>query len=113
LLALGLVLLVFRLRSEARQELIGKPVKVSPRDSRVWPFLVAGFGIFASLGSLQVVMSFVVQDRFDLDPETTGLVAGGALAMTGLGIVAAQAVIVPLSSWAPSDLLRVGALIAF
>ncbi|WGD38170.1 hypothetical protein [Lysinibacter sp. HNR] len=37
------MLIVFRLRRESRHELIEIPVRVSPFESRVWPFLLAGF----------------------------------------------------------------------
>lgn len=84
LLALGLVLVVFRLRRETRVELIERPARVRPTDPRVWPFLLAGFGMFTALGFIQVITGFLVQDRFGLDAETTGLVTGGAMLAAGL-----------------------------
>ncbi|MEF3322859.1 MFS transporter [Gulosibacter sp. GYB002] len=112
LLAAGLVLIAFRLRREPRHELIEAPVKVSPLDPRVWPFLLAGFGMFTALGFIQVITGFVVQDRLRLDAETTGLVTGGALVTAGIGMIVAQAIIVPRSGWRPATLLRVGGVIA-
>ena len=112
LLAVGLVLLAFRLRREPRHELIERPAKVSPLDSRIWPFLLAGFGMFTALGFIQVITGFIVQDRLHLDAATTGLVTGGALLAAGIGMVLAQAAVVPRSGWTPPTLLRVGGLIA-
>lgn len=112
LLAAGLVLLASRLRRETRTELVERPARVSPFDPRVWPFLLAGFGMFAALGFIQVITGFVVQDRLGLDARTTGLVTGGALLAAGAGMVLAQAVIVPRSGWSPPVLLRVGGLVA-
>jgi len=112
LLAAGLVLIALRLRREPRTELIERPARVSPLDARVWPFLLAGFGMFTALGFIQVITGFVVQDRLGLDARTTGLVTGGALLAAGLGMVLAQAVIVPRSGWAPPTLLRVGGSVA-
>lgn len=112
LLAAGLALLVFRLHREPRHELIETPARVSPFDSRVWPFLLAGFGMFTALGFIQVVTGFLVQDRLRLGSETTGLVTGGALLAAGLGMILAQAVIVPRSGWPPGTLLRVGGGVA-
>lgn len=112
LLTAGLVLVGFRLRREPRHELIATPIRVSPRDPRVWPFLLAGFGMFTALGFIQVITGFIVQDRLGLDAETTGLVTGGALLAAGLGMILAQAVIVPRSGWAPPTLLRVGSATA-
>jgi MFS family permease len=112
LLLAGLALIVFRLRREPRHELIETPARVSPFDSRVWPFLLAGLGMFTALGFIQVITGFLVQDRLGLNAEATGLVTGGALLAAGLGMILAQAVIVPRSGWSPRTLLRIGAGIA-
>ncbi len=112
LLAAGLVLIALRLRREPRTELIERPARVSPLDPRVWPFLLAGFGMFTALGFIQVITGFIVQDRLGLDTRTTGVVTGGALLAAGIGMVLAQAVIVPRSGWSAPTLLRVGTLVA-
>lgn len=112
LLFAGLALIVFRLRPEPRHELIEAPIRVSPFDTRVWPFLLAGFGMFTALGFIQVLTGFLVQDRLGLGAETTGLVTGGALLAAGAGMILAQAVIVPRSGWPPGTLLRVGGSVA-
>ncbi|WP_314451023.1 MFS transporter [uncultured Microbacterium sp.] len=112
LLGAGLVIIAFRLRPEERHELISVPARVSPRDTRIWPFLVAGFGMFTALGFIQVVIGFLVQDRLGLDSAMTGVVTGGALLAAGLGLIVAQAVIVPRSGWSPGTLLRVGSIVA-
>lgn len=111
-LLIGLLVVAAALRKESRTALIAKPARVSPRDPRVWPYLVAGFGMFSALGLVQVVTGFLVQDRLGLDADTTGLITGGALLAAGVGMVLAQSVIVPLSKWAPPVLLRAGALTA-
>lgn len=112
LLACGLLLVLFGLRREPRTQLILAPAKVSPFDSRVWPYLAAGFGMFTALGFIQVITGFIVQDRLGLDSQVTGLMTGGALLAAGIGMVLAQAVIVPRSGWTPVTLLRVGAAVA-
>ncbi|MFT4296158.1 MAG: MFS transporter [Micropruina sp.] len=112
LLAAGLLLIAVRLRRETHTELVEQPPRISPLDTRVWPFLVAGFGMFTALGFIQVITGFVVQDRLGLDARATGLVTGGALLAAGVGMVLAQGVIVPRSGWAPPRLLRVGGMIA-
>lgn len=113
LLVVGLVLIVVRLRREPRHELIEAPARVSPLDARVWPFLVAGFGMFTALGFIQVITGFIVQDRLGLDAAATGLVTGGALLAAGVGMIVAQGVFVPRSGWAPPALLRAGSAVAF
>lgn len=112
LLAAALALVALRLRREPRHELIPDPARVRPTDTRVWPFLLAGFGMFTALGFMQVLMGFVVQDRLALTAEATGVVTGGALLAAGVGMVTAQAVIVPKSGWRPGTLLRVGTAVA-
>lgn len=112
LLLAGLGIVAFRLRRETRTELIEKPARVRPFDTRVWPFLAAGFGMFTALGFIQVITGFIVQDRLGLAAAQTGLVTGGALLAAGVGMVTAQAVIVPRSGWTPPTLLRVGGLTA-
>ena len=107
----GLLVVIFVLRRESRTELVDEPAHVSPFDPRVWPFLMAGFGMFTALGLIQIVTGFLVQDRLGLDADTTGLYTGGALLAAGIGMVIAQTVIVPRSKWAPSTLLRVGTLL--
>lgn len=112
LLTAALVLIALRLRREPRHELIPEPVRIRATDPRVWPFLLAGFGMFTSLGFIQVIAGFIVQDRLGLDAEATGLVTGGTLLAAGIGMVVAQGVIVPRSGWRPPVLLRVGSTTA-
>ena len=112
LLGVGLVLVLFVLRREPRHELIADPARIRPADTRVWPFLLAGFGLLTSLGFIQVICGFIIQDRLALDAETTGLATGGVLLAAGIGMVVAQSIIVPRSGWTPPTLLRVGAVIA-
>lgn len=108
----AMLLLMRRLRREPQTSLIPHPARVSPRDPRVWPFLLAGFGMLTALGFIQVITGFIVQDRLGLDARMAGLVTGGALLAAGLGMAIAQALIVPRSGWTPPTLLRVGSLTA-
>lgn len=113
LLAIAFVVITVKLRTESRHELITAPTRVSPLDTRVWPFLLSGFGMLTALGFMQVLMGFIVQDRFGLDSALTGVVTGGSLLAAGIGMVIAQSVIVPRSGWSPRILLRIGTGIAF
>lgn len=110
LLAAALVLLSSRLRREPRTVLIENPARVRPFDPRVWPFLLAGFGMLTALGFVQVITGFIVQDRLGLDARMTGLMTGAALLAAGVGMVVAQGAVVPRSRWRPPTLLRVGSL---
>ncbi len=108
----SLVLTAVRLRPDSTTELIKQPARISPFDGRVWPFLVAGFGMFTALGFIQIITGFLVQDRLHLSGEMTGLISGAALLCVGLGLILAQGVIVPRSGWGPTRLLRTGSTIA-
>ncbi|WP_454301591.1 MFS transporter [Salana multivorans] len=112
LLGVAFLLVATRLHREPRHQLVAEPVRVRPSDTRVWPFLLAGFGMFTALGFMQVLIGFVVQDRLALTSELTGVVTGGSLLAAGIGMLLAQAVIVPRSRWSPGTLLRVGAVTA-
>lgn len=112
LFACALILVAVRLRREPSHELIPDPPRVRVFDSRVWPFLVAGFGMFTALGFMQLIIGFLVQDRLGFSPEITGLITGGVLLIAGVVMVIAQSVIVPKSGWSPGTLLRVGTIIA-
>lgn len=112
LLALAALVTMASLRPEPQRELIEHPARVRPTDSRVWPFLIAGFGMFTALGFFQIIIGFIVQDRLGLDGRMTALTTGGVLLVAGIGMVFAQAVVVPRSGWSPAVLLRVGSTIA-
>lgn len=112
LLALGLALVTMRLRPEARITLIEHPASVRPTDSRVWPFLIAGFGMFTALGFIQIVTGFIVQDRLHVDAKIAGVLTGAALLAAAIGMILAQTAVVPTTGWAPATLLRVGGVVA-
>lgn len=112
LLLAGLVTVIRRMRPEGRHRLIPDPRRVSPFDTRAWPFLLAGFGLFSAFGFLQIVTGFIVQDRFDLASEPTAVVTGSALLAAGIGLIAAQALIVRRLGWPPRRLLITGTAIA-
>lgn len=108
LLAISLGAVVWGFRALPRVEQVEQPRPLNPLDRRVWPFLVAGFGLFLALGFIQVTAGFLVQDRLHLGSEMTGRTTGMLMLAMGLGMVAAQAGLVPRLKWPPSMLLRWG-----
>lgn len=112
MLGIGLVVVLMRLRPEARTTLIEKPASVRPTDRRVWPFLVAGFGMFTALGFIQIIVGFIMQDRLGLSAQTTAMMSGASMVAAGAGMIVAQSVIVPKTGWGPAALLRVGNIVA-
>lgn len=83
--------------------------KVRPFDSRIWPFLLAGFGMFMTYGIVLLTVGFLLQDRLGLTAQQTGLATGlVTLACAGL-MMLVQAIVVPRVGWGPARLIRVGA----
>jgi len=109
---IGAIVLATRLRRETRHELIPNPPRIRPTDSRVWPFLVAGFGMFIALGFIQIDTGFLVQDRYAPQPETAALYTGIALLCAGVGTILSQTIIVRRFNWPPVRLLRTGTSVA-
>ncbi|MGP5037998.1 MFS transporter [Corynebacterium variabile] len=108
-LVLAVVLVRIRLQPQAPTELRKRPRTVKPTDRRVLPFLLCCAGIYLTLGVIQVIVGFLVQDRLDVTDDRAGLLTGLALLVVGAGVVVSQAVIMPRSGWGPGTLLRVGA----
>lgn len=80
---------------------------------RILPFLIAGFGLFSSLGFLLIIAGFLIQDRFDLAASPAATLTGLALGLAGIGVILSQAVAVPRLKWTPQRLLTVGAIGGF
>lgn len=115
LLAAGLYLITHFLKPAHASTLIEQPAKVSPLDSRVLPYLIAGFAMFTALGFIQIDIGFYVIDRLHLDNNTS--LAGTLTAVPLIGAAVcnllSQAVIVPRLHWSPPKLIRVGIAIMF
>lgn len=112
ILLAGLVLLYRKLERQSATSLVAAPIRVRPTDPRIWPYLLAGFGMFTALGFIQIVSGFLVQDRLDVQGSQAGFIAGMALLAAGIGLVLAQGVLVPRARWSVATLLRVGAVVA-
>jgi MFS transporter, DHA1 family, tetracycline resistance protein len=85
---------------------------LSPFDRRLRRFLAIGFLLFLSLGTIQMVLGFLFQDRLGLDARAAAAATGGAGFATGLVLVAVQGGLVPRLRWGPLRLLRVGSPVA-
>jgi MFS transporter, DHA1 family, tetracycline resistance protein len=108
LLALGVV--VFGLRAQPVTDMVAQPQAVRPTDPRVWPWLIAGFGLYLAFGSIQVVVGFLIQDRYQLEASAAAALTGVAMLIAGLMMVVAQMVAVPRLKSTPVGLLRYGSL---
>jgi MFS transporter, DHA1 family, tetracycline resistance protein len=92
---------------ERRAASVSAP-RLSPLNARIWPFLLVGFSIFLTLGTANITVGFLFQDRLALSAQETVQAVGFALLATGLAAAAAQLVMVPKLGWGPSVLLRMG-----
>jgi len=86
------------------------PVRVSPFDRRMWPFLTAGFGMYLAFGIVLMTIGFLVQDRLLLATEQTGQATGFVVLAGASALIVVQAVAVPRLKWAPLRLIRLGAV---
>lgn len=82
--------------------------RLSPFDARVWPFLVAGVGIYLSVSMLQMSIGFLLQDRLALGTRETVELAGYVLLAGGIPMLVVQGLVIPWLAWRPLRLLRVG-----
>ncbi|MHC0429359.1 MFS transporter [Streptomyces sp. O3] len=85
-----------------------KPPRLSPRDSRIWPYLAAGGGIFLSTSLLQISIGFLLQDRLELSTAETVELGGMTLLAGGLPMLVVQGLVIPKLGWRPLRLMRVG-----
>ncbi|ALG13184.1 MFS transporter [Kibdelosporangium phytohabitans] len=109
LIAVIAVLVWLNLPKPDKHREIVAAVKVKPFDPRVWPFLLAGFGMFMTYGIVLLTVGFLLQDRLALTAQQTGLATGlVTLACAGM-MMLVQAVVVPRVGWGPARLIRVGA----
>ncbi|MFI6502543.1 MFS transporter [Nonomuraea typhae] len=112
LLGIGALIVLALVKPQDPRELVTAPPRVNPLDRRVWPFLVAGFGIFTSLGFVQILVGFLLQDRNALPATATATATGGTMLAAGIGMLLAQVVIVPRTSWPARKLMRAGTAVA-
>ncbi|MGY6497198.1 MAG: MFS transporter [Microcella sp.] len=98
----------------ARQEGVDQipAARVSVGDARVRDFLIAGFLLYSALGFVQLLIGFLVVDRFLLTPSAATAFTGLALVSAGIGVILAQAALVPRLDWPPRRLMIVGSAIA-
>lgn len=112
ILAAGTIGLMVFVKPQEARELVAAPPRVNPFGARVWPYLLAGFGMFTALGFVQILIGFLIQDRNGLPATATATATGGTLLAAGVGMLAAQAVIVPRVGWTSRRLMRAGTLTA-
>lgn len=110
---LAALLIATQLREPARRgEVALVPVRLSPADARIWPWLLVGFTAVAALVGVQVTIGFLFQDRLNLTIQETAVAVSTALVSVGIANLITQLGIVRVLRLPPLRLLRVGLPIA-
>lgn len=112
LLVVGLSIVITSVPKRRADAIESRAARVTPSDRRVRDFLIAGFLLYSALGFIQLLVGFVIVDRFALDPSTATTLTGVALLAAGVGVIVAQAVVVPRLRWSPRRLIATGAALA-
>jgi MFS transporter, DHA1 family, tetracycline resistance protein len=74
-----------------------------------WPMTVAFVAMFG-VSIAQITVGFFAIDRLSLAPQAAARVAGLALTMVGVALIATQLLVRRLD-WAPQRMIRIGALV--
>lgn len=93
LLGIGALAVALGVPRGIRADPAGEPATSPPRalvDAGTWPFAAAAFAVLASVACVQIVLGFLLYERFDLDAPTTGFATGWVLLAGGLAAVVAQ-----------------------
>lgn len=85
---------------------------LKPWDTRLWPILLAGFGLYLALGMTLIVLGFLIQDRLVLDAAATVRATGVASFASGVVLILVQGVLVPRLGRPATWLLRTGTPVA-
>ncbi|MBV7363175.1 MFS transporter [Actinomycetaceae bacterium TAE3-ERU4] len=113
LLVVASLLLLLALPRAPRRTVRTMAPRMSMFDKRVFPYLVVGFFMFTAVCFPQIILGFIIGDRFNLGVSQTALWTGVALLAAGVGALFAQLVLIRHLTWGPHRLLRVGLLVLF
>lgn len=110
---LAALLVIWQLPPAERKFNEAAPPRLSPFDSRIWPFALIGLVANGVLIISQVTAGFYIQDQLGFGAAQTTQTLGIALVAAGLTVVATQLGIVRRMGWSPRTLLRLGLPVAF
>ena len=88
-----------------------KPAALKMSDARIRRPLVLAFAAMAGVVMAQVVVGFLVLDRFGLSPSAAARVSGIALALVGASLFVSQMVLRRMN-WTPMRFIKTGGVIA-
>lgn len=110
---LALLIAVLFLPSSNSLVKVATPPRVSFFDKRIFPYILAGFGMFFANGVVQMTIGYLFQDRFNLTPADATFYTAWAMALTAVGAMFAQLILIRRLGWRPQRLLRTGLLLVF
>ncbi|WP_238376585.1 MFS transporter [Luteimonas abyssi] len=90
----------------------GPPTRMAFADPRLRLPVFAVFVAMVSVTIAQVVVGFFAMDRLQLPPADGARVAGLSLTAVGIGLIAAQALVMRLKTVPPARWIAIGALVA-
>lgn len=108
MMLLGLAVLVVKMEPYTASQLVEQPPRISYFDRRAFPYLVVGQLMFLSFSAVQILIGFVVQDRFHLNSSATAGVTALVMLSMSVVMIAIQGVVVPRIGWGARKLLRIG-----
>ncbi|MCD4550247.1 MFS transporter [Schaalia sp. lx-260] len=98
---------------EASETIRSLPPRVKWHDQRVFPWILSAFGIFFTVGVMQITIGFVLQDRLSLAPHEALSWTAIMLLSHAAGAMSMQLIAVPRLGWSPSVLVRYGMTLGF
>jgi DHA1 family multidrug resistance protein-like MFS transporter len=113
-LVVGVLVLVWRTIDRTKPDKVanaGRRFFIRP-PARMFPLLLIGAMIYATLAAMQQATGFRVQDTQALDAADTATFVGIALAVSSVLAVSMQAGLIQWLKWPPKRLLVVGAIAA-
>ncbi|MDO5720902.1 MAG: MFS transporter [Actinomycetaceae bacterium] len=108
MMLIGLIVLITMMKPYTADQVVEEPPRISFLDPRVFPFLVVGQLLFLSFSAVQILIGFVIQDRFELDASSTASVTAVVMFVISIVMIAIQGGLVPRISWDARKLLRFG-----
>lgn len=112
LVGMALLVVLIAVPHTPRDEAKKLPPKMRYSDPRVLPWVLGVFGMFFANGVVQIIMSFVIQDRLGISPQDSMAPIGWLLLVIAAGAMFTQLIVVPWLVWSPHRLLKVGVLLS-
>ena len=112
MVTIALIIAIVAIPRTPRPETPVKAPGMRPNDPRILPFVISGFGLYFTLGTVQILLGFLIQDRLAYPPNQVIGYTGLIMLIQAAGAMIAQLVVVPRLVWPPVRLMRTGLTVA-